>query len=371
MKLVPVLVLFLSAPALAQDINIDFGAPPAPASTYGAASGQAGVWNSVVFPSGVTALVDIAGNPTSVTIAPQLSMACDTYACAYCAGAVCPGMTGTSDDQRLLGTWIDADCGALSTAFGIGGFEGGRYALYVYSYGCPSNPLVSTNFHIGNLSAGTSITTLPFQGSWTGFPVGHVVFQIPAGGSFNFDVMGAVESGIAGLQIDKLDPTGTPGCFGDGSGAACPCANSGQPGQGCRNSASINGALLGAVGQASLGFDTLGFECTFLPPNVAGILVQGSQLVAPIAFGDGLRCVGGSLKRLYLANADATGALALPLNSWAFPVSVRSAALGDVLAPGAVRSYQHYYRDNNASWCPAPQGSNFNISNAVTITWQP
>lgn len=38
---------------------------------------------------------------------------------------------------------------------------------------------------------------------------------------------------------------------------------------------------------------------------------------------------------------------------------------------GAVRSYQHYYRDNSPTWCPAPQGSTFNISNAVTIAWQP
>jgi hypothetical protein len=105
-------------------------------------------------------------------------------------------------------------------------------------------------------------------------------------------------------------------------------------------------------------------------PGVTALLLQGDSMVAPIVFGDGLRCIGGHLKRLYLANASASGALSLPPNTGP-SVSARSAALGDTLAPGSLRGYQLYYRDNSASFCPAPQGSTFNISNAIEITWQP
>jgi hypothetical protein len=98
-------------------------------------------------------------------------------------------------------------------------------------------------------------------------------------------------------------------------------------------------------------------------------VLQGDQVIAPVFFGDGLRCTGGNLKRLYVMNATAAGTLDAPANA-APSISARSAALGDVLTAGAARVYQVYYRDSDLSFCPEPQGSSFNISNAVEIVWQ-
>jgi len=50
-------------------------------------------------------------------------------------------------------------------------------------------------------------------------------------------------------------------------------------------------------------------------------------------------------------------------------VSARSAFLGDVIAPGSTRHYQIYYRDPDPSYCAAPLGATFNVSNALTAYW--
>jgi hypothetical protein len=71
---------------------------------------------------------------------------------------------------------------------------------------------------------------------------------------------------------------------------------------------------------------------------------------------------------VYIQNASASGTLVAPLNG-ATSISARSAALGDTLVPGASRIYQVYYRDPDPSFCPEPQGSTFNVSNAVVIQW--
>jgi hypothetical protein len=314
-------------------------------------------------------MLDLAGQPTSVYGAPSTTMWCDMYDCSACAASVCPGTFGSADDQALLGSWVNADCGLSVTQFGFGGLERGRYVAHVYTYGCPAAPAASTGLNAGDFVFPFSTSGVPFQGTWTGFPVGRHVLNIGAWG-LSLNCWGTSETGLAGLQLRKLDPVGTASCLGDGTGAACPCANYGLPGHGCRNSATVRGAELGAVGEASLAFDTLGFFCDFEPPNAASILLQGNQMIAPAVFGDGLRCVGGSLKRLFLRNATANGELALPANG-AASISQRSALLGDALAPGSLRGYQLYYRDPDPGWCAAPQGSTFNISNAVEILWQP
>lgn len=48
----------------------------------------------------------------------------------------------------------------------------------------------------------------------------------------------------------------------------------------------------------------------------------------------------------------------------------RSAALGDTLLSGDHRIYQVWYRDGDPAFCPLPQGSTTNVSNAIEIAWQ-
>jgi hypothetical protein len=99
------------------------------------------------------------------------------------------------------------------------------------------------------------------------------------------------------------------------------------------------------------------------------IFLQGRSQVAPTTYGDGLRCVSGQLKRLYVKHASA-GVVTAP-ESGDLSISARSAALGDQLSIGATRIYQVYYRDPNPTFCPPPQGSTWNISNARRIEWLP
>jgi hypothetical protein len=155
-------------------------------------------------------------------------------------------------------------------------------------------------------------------------------------------------------------------CFGDGTVAPCPCSNTGSPGRGCQNSISTGGALLSSTGTVHP--DQLVLHASNELPTALTIFLQGSALIPGTApFGDGLRCAGGTLKRLYIRNASA-GAADAPI-SGEISISVRSAALGDPIAPGSVRIYQTYYRDPAPTFCQAPAGGIFNASNGLRVVW--
>ncbi len=162
-------------------------------------------------------------------------------------------------------------------------------------------------------------------------------------------------------------PQAGPFCFGDGTGSVpCPCSNSGAAGRGCANSQNANGALLVATGTTSP--DTLVLTSSGELPTAFSILLQGNvELVTPANFGDGLRCVGGNLKRLYVQAASG-GTVSFP-PAGGNSISAQSAALGDPLSSGAVRGYQVYYRDPSASFCANPPGNTWNVSNACRALW--
>jgi hypothetical protein len=204
--------------------------------------------------------------------------------------------------------------------------------------------------------------------------------------SFRFDAdvppsSGSITLGLwkAGSPPSIVGPGAVPGngsgasvesfCFGDGSAGACPCGNSGSAGRGCQNSASTGGALLTAGGTPSLSADTLVLTSVGERPTSLSIFLQGDAEIAPVFFGDGLRCTGGNLKRLYTKNAVAGSATA-PTGA-ELPVSARSSALGDTIPPLATRLMQVYYRDPNVSFCPDPPGSTFNVSNGLRVVWGP
>ncbi|MDP9136073.1 MAG: hypothetical protein M3N56_14740 [Actinomycetota bacterium] len=163
------------------------------------------------------------------------------------------------------------------------------------------------------------------------------------------------------------DPVGEAFCAGDGSTRDCPCSNLGAAGRGCDNSAATGGARAIASGNASLAADTLSVTSTGELPTALTILLQGDLEIAPVVFGDGLRCAGGNLERLFVTGAVG-GSVVLPPAGEA-SISARSSQLGDPLSAGAVRVYQAYYRDASSQFCPAPQGNTWNASNALRIAW--
>ncbi|MFN0008423.1 MAG: hypothetical protein ACKVXR_10995 [Planctomycetota bacterium] len=157
---------------------------------------------------------------------------------------------------------------------------------------------------------------------------------------------------------------------GESGVIACPCGNPpAASGNGCDNSAFSGGAKISATGTASLAADTLVLTTVREKPTALTLVVQGpTRVLAGAVFGQGVRCVGGSLKRLYAKSAVA-GSITVP-GPGDPSVHARSAALGDVIAAGSDRYYFAYYRDNTIlGGCPAT--SNFNATQAGQVTWAP
>jgi hypothetical protein len=155
-------------------------------------------------------------------------------------------------------------------------------------------------------------------------------------------------------------------CPGDATLAACPCSNSGQSGHGCNNSVSSGGAQLSHSGATNP--DTLVLTSANELPSSLSIFLQGDSATPMVAsFGDGLRCTGGNLLRLFVESAVHSTAQAPQPGDPS--ISARSAALGDPIQPGSIRYYQTYYRDPSTTFCPSPTGGTFNVSNGLRVTW--
>ncbi|MGH8310106.1 MAG: hypothetical protein ACRETX_09975, partial [Steroidobacteraceae bacterium] len=170
--------------------------------------------------------------------------------------------------------------------------------------------------------------------------------------SFQFAEVELLSSGV-----------GTPYCAGDGSGTVCPCGNASVIGaiEGCLHSFGTGGKLR-ASGSASLASDTVVLNGTSMPSGPA-LYMQGTTQQAGgagVAFGDGLRCIAGTVVWLGPKH-NVGGASQFPA------VGDPSVSMkGLVTAPG-VRTYQVWYR-NAASFCSS---GTYNLSNGVTITWAP
>lgn len=190
-----------------------------------------------------------------------------------------------------------------------------------------------------------------------------VVIQAVAGVEYEIDVgVFWYDQEIVHGQL-SIGPTGVSGtgfCFGDGSGTACPCNNTGNSGRGCGNNVEPRGAHLTSSGVASVGSDTIRLGATGMP-NAAALFFQGGTRVANgngAAFGDGLSCVGGPIVRLGVV--PVSGGSAYYPRPGNLPVSVRG-----MVSAGDVRHYQAWYRDAQ-SWCTP---ATFNYTQARTLTW--
>jgi hypothetical protein len=157
---------------------------------------------------------------------------------------------------------------------------------------------------------------------------------------------------------------------GLGGVIACPCSNPPNgPAHGCDNSVNTGGAVLTAVGNSYLSMDSIVFTTCCEEPNAMSIVVQGDALVADgLQFGEGVRCVGGTLKRLYTKTALGGSITAPDFGAGDPSVSARSAALGDVIQAGDSRWYLVYYHDPNAVG-PCSQLGQFNATQTAHVAW--
>lgn len=357
-------LLLVAADANAQRFNIDVSsASGTPASSYGAASAQAGVWNSISpsVPLAATPLVDLNGAATGVTM--EIATGPLGYNGLGAYNWNNPNTTG--DDQALLDDIIDVGGGFSSVNSGlqvtVKGLAAGTYDIYTYAFG-PDNYLPGNGgFAWQTLVTVPGATTgqqtcgvLDWGGAYveTETYVRHTV-TVAAGSDLDVlleaDIVSLGFGAFNGMQIVEAAVDGTAYCFGDGTGAFCPCAAFGGAGGGCLNTAGT-GAVLAGSGAATVSADTLVLTVTGGVPNKPGLFFQGNnQIATPI--GDGIICATGSVVRYDVQFFDGTG-------------TVSNTGFGVNATPGSTKNYQFWYRDTGNT-C----GGGFNFSNGWSQVW--
>lgn len=115
------------------------------------------------------------------------------------------------------------------------------------------------------------------------------------------------------------------------------------------------GGLMGWQGTANISTNNFELIATGLPPNSSGLFFYGTTAVQQ-PFGNGFRCVGGTVYRLPIVQADFLGDAHYVLNYGALPSAV---------SPGDVRRFQYWYRN------PAGGGAGFNLTDGLEVTFCP
>jgi hypothetical protein len=143
--------------------------------------------------------------------------------------------------------------------------------------------------------------------------------------------------------------TGAAYCFGDGTGAICPCGAFGGTGEGCLTT-SGTGATLAGSGDANVAADSFTLSVSGAPANKPGLFFQGPvQLSNPV--GDGILCSNSNL-RYGVNSTDANG-------------NATQTGFGANASAGQALNYQYWFRD------PANACGNggFNFTNGWAVTW--
>ena len=356
-------LVLTAAPASAQKVNVDVGgtATGAPSSAYGAAAGQPGVWN-VLAPlttGSPMPLVGLDGAPTGLTL---------SFPSIFNAGVAFDDPATLGDDGAL----VDDGVRTTGTLFlTVSGLAHGSYTVTTYARSVDDASDVSRVIVPGSFDGPQLV-----GGAWPGGHAHGVSYARHAvevgdltGGTLQIRIDSVVGQGtIGGFQIvDSFLAVYAPFCEGDGtSPVACPCGNTGSAGRGCENSAGTGGALLTASGWTSP--DTLVLRSAAMPPSATTIFLQGDgAIVGGVVFGDGVRCVGGGLVRLYVETA--VGGHASAPGPGDPQITTRSALAGDPIAIASTRWYQAYYRDPDAAFCPPPAGDTWNVTNGIAVVW--
>jgi hypothetical protein len=176
----------------------------------------------------------------------------------------------------------------------------------------------------------------------------------------DFDIAVTNRQSYTVSMVRSCTPSGVSFCAGDGSGTGCPCANNGTSGNGCASSVNSNGANVASSGTPSIAADTFVLTGSGMPDSSC-LYFQGTTQVnggLGATFGDGLRCVAGTIVRLG-TKTNAASASQYPAAGDP-SISVR----GQVTAPG-VRTYQVWYR-NAIVYCTP---STFNLTNGCRVSW--
>jgi hypothetical protein len=237
-----------------------------------------------------------------------------------------------------------------------------RRDIFVHDMKSGTNVLVSLDSAGAQGNANSTFPSISSDGRFVAFD--SVATNLVPG-----DTNGYMDIFLRDLNAVGFTSLCHPGIAGV---SACPCSNPpGVQGRGCNNSSGTGGAVLAASGIAYLSMDSLVFTTGGEKPTALSIVLQGTaSLVTGAVFGQGVRCVAGTLKRLYAKTASAGSITAPEFGAGDPTVSARSASTGDVIQPGQSRWYAVYYRDPIVlGGCPA--GSAFNATQTGEVEWLP
>ncbi len=145
----------------------------------------------------------------------------------------------------------------------------------------------------------------------------------------------------------------------DSDGVPDPCQTTGGYCQSAPNSTGVGG-VVGWIGSTSVADNSLRLVAEECPAGNVGLFFYGtSALQQP--FGDGFRCVGGSVFRLFpLANIQFGGVAFRDVDFSAPP------APGATITPGSTWHFQFWFRDPGG-----PGGSGFNLTDGLSVTFCP
>ena len=202
---------------------------------------------------------------------------------------------------------------------------------------------------VDDINGGNTVTDLSGNTSAPSAANGSVIWNgtdyvlaLPVNSTFPFDDPSSGISGsilLVGTMISKYQPI-APAVF------CTSLANS-----------SGNTGTIAFSGAPSMGAGSPTLHVTQVPANTFGLLFYGSaQTTAP--FGNGVRCVAGSLQRFTPVSTGATGSVNQLIDNSGLP------ATGPV-SVGDTRNFQFWFRDVPAG------GSLFNTSDAISVTYAP
>ncbi len=256
------------------------------------------------------------------------------------------GESGAGND--LFGFDVEVD-GDLAVVSGIGASDAG-----------PGTGVASLFSRSGSVWAEAQHITSGDAASGDEFGSGIALdgTRLLIGAQRDDDALNNAGSGYAFvLSLGNFERFG----FGDGTATACPCANNSHERlkQGCVNSTG-SGGKLSIAGLDSASLDDFRLLATSLLPGNPALLFHGQNALnggSGIVFGNGLRLVGGFIQRDGVFVPDAGGRAA-----W-------GPGIGESVpwVPGSMVHFQVWYRDPFHTSC----GDFFNLTNAVTVTFQP
>jgi hypothetical protein len=182
--------------------------------------------------------------------------------------------------------------------------------------------------------------------------------------SFQFGTGDQLSNNYLGWLVDDVRILAEPGeriCPSGSLTSGCPCFPNYVPvAGGCRNS-TMQSATLFTEGSPVVSADTLALRVEHMPPNASAILTQASGTGPTLLFGDGLRCISGSLRRMGTVAATAGVATWPPAGT--DPIALR----GGIPPTGGTRYYYVFYRDTQNFCNPAL----YNLTDTRRITWVP